>query len=269
MFDFSSIASIYEDTFDDIRDGWHRRELWSILGWRDVILRYRRSLFGSFWITISMGIMAAALGSLYSRVFNVDPHDYVPYLVLGWAAWYFISALVIDSCQVFIANAAAIKEINAPKSIYVYRAVWRNSIVFAHNALIYLVLVFVFQLWPTSSVFFVIPALLIYLLNGMWLGLLFGTLNVRHRDLAQMVNNIMRLMFFATPIIWSADNARVPSIVIDFNPFYYFLEIVRAPLLGTTPPLYMWIVVLLITVCGWLAAFFVYSRYSSRIAFWV
>lgn len=263
------MISLFQDIFADIRGGWGRCELWLLLGWRDVVLRYRRSTLGSFWITISMGIMAAALGSLYSRVLNVEPNDYIPYLVLGWAAWYFISALVMDSCQVFIANASAIKEINAPKSIYVYRAVWRNFIVFAHNVLIYVVLVFGFQLWPTSSVFLVIPALIIYLINGMWLGVLFGILNVRYRDFAQMVNNIMRLMFFVTPIIWSADNARVPSVVIDFNPFYYFVEIIRAPLLGNVPPLYMWVIVLSITVCGWIAAIYVYSRYNSRIAFWV
>lgn len=265
----NNMIPLIQDVFSDFQRGWQRRELWLLLGWRDVVLRYRRSTLGPFWITISMGIMAAALGSLYSRVLNIDPSVYIPYLVLGWATWYFISALVTESCQVFISNASSIKEVNVPMSIYIYRAIWRSLIIFAHNILIYVVLIFGFQLWPTQTVFLIFPALLIYLLNGMWLGMLFGTLNVRYRDLAQIVNNIMRLMFFVTPIIWSADNSRVPSVVIDFNPFYYFVEIIRAPLLGSAPPLYMWLIVLLITVCGWIAALLVYTRYSSRISYWV
>lgn len=266
---FKNMISSFNDVSDDILSGWCRRELWLLLGYRDVVLRYRRSKFGPFWITISMGVMAAALGSLYSRVLDLDPNDYIPYLVIGWATWYFISALVIDSCQVFITNASAIKEINAPKSMYIYRAVWRNLIVFSLNILIYVVVVLGFQVWPGSAVLLVVPALLIYLINGMWLGMLLGTLNVRYRDIAQMVGNVMRLMFFMTPIIWSADSDRVPSFVIDFNPFYYFIEIVRAPLLGSVPPLYMWGVVLLITLTGCLTSLYVYSRYSSRIPFWV
>lgn len=263
------MISSFQDVFSDIRDGWSRRELWLLLGWRDVVLRYRRSYLGPFWITVSMGIMAAALGSLYSRVLNIDPYEYIPYLVLGWATWYFISAMAIDSCQAFVSNAAAIKEINAPLSIHVYRLIWRNLVIFSHNIVIYLVLIVGFKLWPTTAVLLVIPALFLYMVNGMWLGLLFGVLNVKYRDFAQMVNNVMRLMFFVTPIIWSADNARVPAVVIDYNPFYYFIEIVRAPLLGEVPSPYIWAVVLGITLIGWMAAIVVYSRYNSRIAFWV
>lgn len=266
---FKNIASSFEDVFDDIRSGWSRRELWLLLGWRDVVLRYRRSKLGTLWVTISMGVVAAALGSLYSRIMELNPHDYIPYLVIGWAAWYLISVLITDGCQVFVANASAIKEINVPKSIYVYRAVWRNLIIFAHNILIYIVLIFGFQVWPTFTALLIIPALLILLVNGMWVGMLLGTLNVKYRDIAQIIGNAMRLMFFVTPIIWSASSGRVPAIVIDLNPFYYFVEIIRAPLLGSVPPLYMWIVVLLITIIGWLATIFVYSRYSSRIPYWV
>jgi len=257
------------DVFSDMRNGWDRRELWLLLGWRDVLLRYRRSSIGPFWITVSMGIMAAALGSLYSRILNIDPFTYIPYLVLGWSTWYLISAFVIESCQVFISNAAAIKEINAPKSIYVFRAVWRNLIIFSYNILIYLVIVFGFQVWPTYAIFLIIPAMIIYLANGVWLGFLLGLLNVRHRDIAQMVGNVMRLMFFVTPIIWSADSGRVPAAVIDYNPFYYFIEIIRAPLLGTAPSLYVWGVVSLITIFGWLITLVIYSRHHSRISFWV
>lgn len=266
---FKTLIPPFVEIFNDIRNGWARRELWLILGWRDVLLRYRRSKLGPFWITISMGIMAAALGSLYSIILERDPYEYIPYLVLGWTTWYLISALVVDSCQVFISNASAVKEINAPKSIYVYRAVWRNLIIFAHNILIYIVVVFGFQVWPTAAVFLVIPSLFIYLANGMWLGMLLGMINVRYRDTAQMIGNMMRMMFFVTPIIWLADDGRVPNFVIDLNPFFYFIEIIRAPLLGDIPPLYIWAVALLITAVGWLVTVFVFTRYNSRIAYWV
>lgn len=257
------------EAMDEIRQGWSRRELWLALGWRDVLSRYRRSLLGPFLITINMGFIAAVMGTLYSAILGRPSHEYIPYLVIGFVVWNLLSALITDGCQVFTANAAAIREIPAPNMIYVFRMLWRNLLIFLHNAIIYLIIVLIFRLWPTPALLFFPLALMLVFLNGIWISILFGLINTRYRDFGPLVGNATRLVFFVTPVIWYADSAGVRSAFVYLNPIYYFVEILRAPLLGHLPGLHVWVIVLLITALGLLATLSVYPRFSRRIIYWI
>lgn len=55
----------------DLRDGISRWQLWGLLGWQDILQRYRRSVLGPFWITASMGVLVTALGLLYANLFRI------------------------------------------------------------------------------------------------------------------------------------------------------------------------------------------------------
>ena len=78
-----------------------RFELWGILGWQDIRQRYRRSVIGPFWLTISTGVMIAAMGFLYARIFGQDVSTYLPYLAVGLVVWGTISTIVTESCTAF------------------------------------------------------------------------------------------------------------------------------------------------------------------------
>src|SRR5947208_135674 len=78
--------------------------LWRLswaLGWLDIRLRYRGSMLGPFWLTISTGVMVAALGVLYSALFKLDPREYLPFLALSQVLWGFLAALVSEACATF------------------------------------------------------------------------------------------------------------------------------------------------------------------------
>jgi len=72
------------------------RLAWS-LGWLDIRLRYRGSMLGPFWLTISTGVMVGALGFLYSALFHMTLRDYLPFLVLSQVLWGFLASLVGES----------------------------------------------------------------------------------------------------------------------------------------------------------------------------
>jgi len=254
----------------DIYIALQRHELWLTLGWRDVLSRYRRSWFGSLWITLSMAIVAGVMGSLYSAIMQRPASEYIPYLTVGFIVWNMLSALITEGTQAFVSNAAAIKEIPVPYSVYIFRIIWRNLIIFAHNLVVYLLLLLIFQISPFPAIFLALPALALIILNGMWIGLLFGLLNARFRDFSQLVNNAMRLVFFVTPIIWYAELATGFRIIfVHLNPFYYFIEILRAPMLGSFPSSQVWTVAIAITAAGWIVALPIYARWRQQIAYWV
>jgi ABC-2 type transport system permease protein len=130
--------------FGDLRQGWHQRALWGHLGWQDIKQRYRRSVLGPLWISISMGVIALGLGILYSLLFQTDITTFLPHVAVGLLIWNFISGCILEGSEVFIANEGLIKFLPAPLSLHVYRLVWRQTLFFLHNLVIWAVLMIVF-----------------------------------------------------------------------------------------------------------------------------
>lgn len=253
----------------DLRNGWNRKSLWFTLGVHDVRQRYRRSFIGPFWITISLGITVAALGLLYGKIFNRDIEEFIPYLAAGYTVWALISQLVTDGTNTFIGSERFIRQLSAPLSIHVFKVVWTNIIIFAHNIWVFVIAAIIFPVeigWPTFLAF---PGIFLILLNGVWVALLFGLLSARFRDIPLIVRNIIHVTFFITPILWSVDMLPGRAFILDYNPVYHFIEIVRAPLLGQIPSLYNWVAAISITIVGWVFAFCFYTIYRWRIAYWI
>jgi len=76
-------------------------------------------------------------------------------------------------------------------------------------------------------------------------------------------------VFFVTPIIWQPALLSSRPLVVTFNPFFYAVEIVRAPLLGTPPALLHWLVMLGVTFAGNAIALAMYARFRRRIPYWI
>lgn len=263
--------------FQDLRVGWRQRELWGHLGWQDIRQRYRRSLLGPIWITISMAVTAIALGILYAGLFGNPLEEQLPYILVGFIVWGFISGCVNEGSEVFIANEGLIKHLPSPISVHVYRLIWRQTLFFAHNLIVYGVMLIVFPQPLTWRSLIAIPAFALIVVNGAWVALFVGIVSTRFRDLTPITQSIVQLMFFLTPIVWIYDdliNSPNPAVaerarLAEFNPFLHFIEIIRAPMLGADQQIRHWIVVLAITVVGWFLAIVVMRRYRARVAYWV
>ena len=253
----------------DLVQGARAHHLWYLLGWRDIRQRYRRSVLGPFWLTLSMGALVSALGFLYGMLLQVEIAEYVPFLALGFIVWALISGVITDGCQVFINAESIIKQVGLPLSVHVYRLLWRNLLILFHNALVFVVVAAVFGVWPGWAGLLALPGLVLLCLNGIWAVLLFGIVSARFRDVPPIVASIVRICFFVTPIIWMPELVPQRAVVLEFNPFYHLVEVVRAPLLGEVPGLSSWIAVLSMTIGGWVLAFAFFRRYRWRIAYWV
>lgn len=253
----------------DIWNGWNRRALWMTIGLHDIRQRYRRSVLGPFWITLSTGIMIGALGLLYSQIFKVELADYLPFLAAGLFVWGVISNLVIEGCLAFTSSEHLIKQLSAPLSIYVYRVLWSNLLTAFHNVWIFILIALWLRLSVGWPVLLVIPAVLLILLNGLWVGLLLGLLSARFRDVPMIVGSVIQVMFFLTPVIWKPNMLPGRTLLLDANPFYHFVQILRGPMLGEVPSLEHWIMVVIVTVLGWVVALAFYTAYRWRLAYWV
>ena len=252
----------------DVVEGACAFRLWGMLGWQDVRQRYRRSTLGPFWLTISMGALVGGLGVLYAGLFRMDVADYLPFVAAGLIIWGLLSGLITEGCAAFIGAEGIIKQVNLPLSVHVYRVVWRNLIVFAHNVAIYVAAAVIFSIQPGWTGLLVLPGLALLCLNGVWMGLLFGLVSARFRDVPQIVASVVQVAFFLTPIIWKPELLPDRAFVLELNPFFHLVELVRAPSLGQAPGLVSWFAAVGITLGGWLVTLLMYRRYRWRIAYW-
>ena len=256
-------------TLLDIVQGGRMYYLWGLLGWQDIRRRYRRSVLGPFWLTISMGVLVGAMGTLYGALLKIGVEDYLPFLAAGFIVWSLISGLIVDGCAAFTDAERIIKQAALPASVHVYRVAWRNLIIFAHNVVIFAVVAVIFSISPGWAGLAALPGLLLICLNGVWIGLMLGLVSARFRDIPQMVASVVQVMFFLTPIIWKPELLPERTPVLDFNPFYHLVEIVRAPMLGRYPAPASWLGMLAMALGGWLLTLLVYRRYRWRLAYWV
>ena len=253
----------------DLAEGLAHWELWSRLGWQDIRQRYRRSIVGPFWLTLSMGLVIGGMAYLYAGLFGQKLDDYLPYVALGMVVFGLISSLATDGSTVFITSGPIILQVKAPLSIYLYQMIWRNILIFAHNIMIFvLIVVFVKSNLGWNSLLSVVGLALV-VSNGFWVALIVGGLSARFRDVPPIVGSIIQMAFVLTPVFWTPGAVPNRDLFIQLNPFYYLLDIVRMPLLGETPPMSMWLVVIGFNCVGAFVGIMFFARYRSRIAYWV
>ncbi|MDR3532886.1 MAG: ABC transporter permease [Rhodopila sp.] len=265
-----SVAARHRLAVDDLIRG---ARLWRLawgLGWLDIRLRYRGSMLGPFWLTISTGVMVAALGFLYSTLFKMNLRDYLPFLALSQVLWGFLAAVVSDACTTFTDAESVIRSVRMPFFVFSARTLIRNIIALAHNIVVIVVVFAIFSLWPGWDILMALPGLLLWVIDALALTLLLGAFCARFRDIQPIVNSVMQIMFFVTPVIWKPSQVGAVVEKLPFNPFYDLLEIVRGPLLGDGGATGMtWVGAILysLALCSISWAFFVRAR--GRVTFWI
>lgn len=253
----------------DIIDGLSNFPLWSMIGWRDIKQRYRRSTLGPFWLTLSMAFMVTGLGLVYGALFRMELSKYLPFLCLGLILWEFISKSIIEGASSFVLLEGLIKQIRLPLTTHIASTIWRNVIVLGHNAAIYLVVATIFQINPGWNALWFIPAFFVVTLNLTWIALLLAILCTRFRDVSLIVQSVVQMLFFVTPIFWSPSLMPGRTILVHGNPFYHMVEVLRAPILGEPVPLDSWVFVSVMLVVGWITSFYLFAKFRRRIAYWL
>jgi ABC-type polysaccharide/polyol phosphate export permease len=257
---------------DDLIGGLSEWRLWGRLGWLEVKRRYRRTMIGPFWTSLSLLIFVTVMGAVGSGLLSKQTQEYLPFLVSGMVVWILLSTIIQESCTVFLSGAGLIRQMGFKYSVLVYALLWRNLIVFFHNLTVYVLIVAVYAPQKfTPMVLLAIPGIIILLMNGIWIAILFGTFAARFRDVQQLVQTIVQISMFVTPLFWppeSLDGLR-RVFFVGLNPLYHLLAIARDPFLGDMPRINSYIAALVITAVGWGLTLLCFQRFRRRVAFWL
>jgi ABC-type polysaccharide/polyol phosphate export permease len=265
----SSRGQMARQALNDVVLGLRQWSLWTMLGWLDIRQRYRRSMIGPFWITISMGAMVLGLGAVYGALFKQDLTNFLPYVAGGFIAWYYISACISDGSTAFVQFEGMIKLGGSPLTIHILRIIWRNLITLAHNLAVMVPVYIFIKGAPISSVALLPIGLFLVTINLFCIAFILSGICTRFRDLPPIVANVMQLMFFVTPIVFKSEALENYRLLIDVNPFYYMIEAIRSPLIGHGLSLNVCLVLTAMAVVVATIAFALFARTRARIAFWI
>ena len=255
--------------WNDLKDGLKAHRIWVRLAQMDIRQRYRRSIIGPFWITLTMIIWIAAIGPLYSHLLGIGTKEFIPYLAVGIITWGLISGVILDGAAAFVTAENLVRSVKLPYTVHILRALQRNLIIYAHNLLAFIPFMIYVGVRPEWRWLLAIPGVALILLAALPTAFLLGTLSARYRDLQQMIASVINLAFFLTPIFWQRELLKDRVWIADFNPFQILLEVVRRPVVEGIPSMvaYGKCLILILVLYAVTAPFF--ARYRSRLAFWV
>lgn len=259
--------------FFDLVEGLERWHLWRALAVKDIRGRYRRTVIGPFWTALNMAIFVIALGAVYALLWHQSISNYLPFLCAGYTAWYLFLMIINESGMALTGESETLKAIRVPYSVFIFRVIARNMIVFFHNLAIYVVVALIFKVHLGWSLLLVPIGFLFVLPNYVWISFLLATSCARFRDIVQLVTNVTQILFFVTPIFWQASELKhswiATLLFVRANPAYRFVEVIRAPLLGHIPNAGNYYFLVLFFVLGSAMTFFVLRRVYGRIAYWL
>ena len=244
------------------------RMLW-YLAWSETRARYRRSTIGPFWITIGTGAGIIGLGFLWSSVLNIDRTEFIPYLAAGLIIWQMISGCLTEGAAVFTRQARMIHSLRLPYTLYPFQLLSRQLINFLHNMVFFLAVAIFYGLFWQIHWLAALLGLILVVLNLLWMILLLGTLGARFRDIEPLMNMIIPLLFFMSPILFRGEQLAYGQLIVWSNPLSYLIMGLREPLLGRIPEAFIYVVLFGLLVAGWIATFMLFARKRDRLPFWV
>lgn len=255
------------DELKAVKNSWL---MWYTLGLLDIKLRYRRSVIGPVWLTISMAVTIFCMGFLYSYLFRIKLDDYFPFLAAGIICWTFISTVIQESSGVIIESSNYIRNQEYSILIFVMRLILRNLTVFFHNFLAFIPVALIFKVGVGLNSLLLLPGLFIIGVNFLFFGAVLSMMGTRYRDIEQIVKSLMQVVFFVTPVMWS------PSLlsqkyqwIININPFYHVLSLIKNPMLNQGIHPISLFVVAVTTLLGFLAFALCIRKYKYQLIYWL
>jgi ABC-type polysaccharide/polyol phosphate export permease len=224
----------------------------------DLIARYKRSVLGIAWTMLTpLGTMLI-LTLVFSNLFHAV-QGYPVYVLSGLIAWIFFSQTISASLHQNVWGGALLHRVYIPRTVFTISSLI-TGLVNLLLSLVPLALIMAIVRFPFhfSLLFLPVPILIVSFFT-LGLALLFSTLAIYFPDIVDMVQVALTAWMYLTPIIYPLDiiPSHLRQWIINLNPMYYFIEIIRQPIyMGKIPSMHLLVISATLSViffiCGWL-----------------
>jgi ABC-2 type transport system permease protein len=256
----------------DLTDSLKNPEFWALSSWLDIVVRYRQSRLGIFWLVAPSIVYIWGLGSLFAGMQHIALIDFAAYVGVGYCVFKVINGVILESTTAFAASAPFIMDGHTRLTDFVLRVISKALFYFLMSLPAVAVALAIDPAFQWNGLLLSLASFPLVLVNAMWIGVLCALLGARFPDVSQFMNNIFMFAFLLTPIVWHTDTMPADSVrgaLVRFNPLFHMVEVVRAPILGSViEPLTLYYLGAM-TVVGWLIAGIAYRRYARYVPLWI
>lgn len=233
-------------------------------------MKYRRSKLGVAWSVLTPLGLAVIVGSVYSILFGTSPRTLIPLIFASINPWVFMSGTADGATMAFPAAEGYIKQSTVAPQIFPLRAAMTNFVTLLYSVISFFGIYLFLEPDRFSPVMLLcIPGLAIMFLFTLGMANLTSVVNLYIRDYAPFQSLLFQGLFYATPIIFDAQVLadKGYAIVYQVNPFYYMLEVVRRPMIGSIPDVSCYLISCLIAILFFAVGVFVQMRTCRKIAY--
>ena len=224
-------------------DLWRYRELFIILAWRDISVRFKQTIIGILWAIIRPFLTMVVFTVIFSRIAKLPSDGSTPYALLVFAAmlpWSLFSNALSETSNSLISNANLIGKVYFPRLIIPAATLVTAFIDFLISLIILIGMMVYFRFAPGWQILllplFIILALLASLGPGLWI----TALNVKYRDFRHIIPFLVQFGLYVSPVGFSSKV--VPEqwrLLYNLNPMVGVIDGFRWCILGGNSPIYL------------------------------
>jgi lipopolysaccharide transport system permease protein len=254
----------------NLRELWAYRELLYFLTWRDIKVRYKQTLIGFAWAIIQPVFMMIVFSLFFGTLAKV-PSENIPYPLFSYAGvlpWTLFSEGLTRSSNSLVLDSNLIQKVYFPRLLMPLSGVLSPLVDFSIAFLVLIGMMLYFGHYPSVTMFWILPFLLLELLFAIGVGLWLSAINVQYRDVRYAVPFLIQLGLFASPVVYSVNFVpeRFQAVYGLINPMAGILEGFRWAILGTKPPSYLVIASVAIILVVLISGIFYFRRREKAFA---
>jgi len=225
------------------RDLWQYRELFRVLAWRDVAVRYKQTVIGAAWAVIRPFLTMVVFTAIFSKLASLPSEGTAPYAIMvfaGMLPWTFFSSALADASSSVVGNANLISKVYFPRLIVPMAAVGVAFVDFAINFLMLGALMIWYQFVPGWQILLLPLFVGLALVVGLGPGLLLTALNVKYRDVRYIIPFLVQFGLYVSPVGYSS--SIIPEqwrLLYSLNPIVGVIDGFRWCILGGQSQLYL------------------------------
>lgn len=230
-----TIIKSEQSFFEQVRLLWQNRELFYVLAWRDVKVKYKQTALGITWAIIQPFLTMIVFTLFFGKIIGKEI-DGVPYAIFSYSGllfWNYFSNALSSASNSLMANQYLIQKVYFPRMIIPLASTAVHAIDFLFASSIFVILLIYYRFTPTAiGIALIIPCLVIMMLLFSGLGLFFSSVSVKYRDIRYALPFFVQLLLFVTPVIYPPTILGQYQFLWYLNPMSGVIETMRAGLLG-------------------------------------
>jgi len=254
-----------------VRDTYANRELIWALALKELKIRYKRSVLGFLWALLNPLLLMLVLTVVFSTIMRFSIPHYAIFLLSVLIPWTFFSQSLSYAAESIVSNADLIRKVRVAKLVFPVAAVVSNMINFLLSVIPFALIVLITRhpfYWTWLYLPIPLVTLTIFTLGATFF---FAAANVYYRDVAHILQILLQLLFYMTPIIFALDVfPQKHRWVFELNPLLYLLEGFRLSVYyGRVPPMHSIVVSIVAAFAALAAGFSIFRKYQNKFVLYI